>query len=66
MVTDLHKTIETEVKEAVKIIFKQNLESVELQSTRKEFDGDITVVVFPMLKLIKGNPAAIAQQIGNT
>ncbi|WP_088341569.1 arginine--tRNA ligase [Robiginitalea sediminis] len=40
------------------------LDNVELQPTRKEFTGDITVVVFPMLRLVKGNPVAIGEGIG--
>ena len=35
--------------------------SVEFQATRKEFEGDITLVVFPMLKVVKGNPVAIGE-----
>lgn len=52
------------VKEAVQSIYGKELPTVEFQSTRKDFEGDITVVVFPMLRYIKGNPAQIAEQIG--
>ncbi|WP_431111449.1 arginine--tRNA ligase [Winogradskyella poriferorum] len=45
-------------------MFQADLESVEFQATRKEFAGDITVVVFPMLRVVKGNPVAIGEQIG--
>ena len=61
---DLHQVIIEEVKTVVANLFQAELESVELQPTRKEFEGDITVVVFPMLRLIKGNPAVIGEQIG--
>jgi len=37
---------------------------VELQPTRKEFLGDVTVVVFPMLRHVKGNPVEIGNAIG--
>ena len=53
------------VKEAVRELFNKELESVELQGTRKEFEGDITVVVFPMLRVVKGNPQQIGEQIGS-
>ncbi|THD69971.1 arginine--tRNA ligase [Robertkochia marina] len=53
------------VKKAVQDIFDKELESVELQGTRKEFEGDITVVVFPMLRVVKGNPQKIGEQIGD-
>ncbi len=52
------------VRQAVSREFGVDLETVELQPTRKEFEGDITVVVFPMLRQVKGNPAAIGEAIG--
>ena len=61
----LQDTLEKHIKESVLKLFSQTIETVEFQSTRKEFAGDITVVVFPMLKVIKGNPAIIGEQIGN-
>ena len=52
------------VKEAVNSLYETRLESVELQPTRKEFVGDITVVIFPMLRQVKGNPEQIGNAIG--
>ncbi|MEH6406143.1 MAG: arginine--tRNA ligase [Leeuwenhoekiella sp.] len=52
------------VKNAVTQLFNATLENVELQPTRKDFEGDITVVVFPILRVVKGNPAVIGEQIG--
>ncbi len=40
------------------------LPTVEFQPTRKDFEGDITVMVFPMLRHIKGNPVKIGESIG--
>ncbi len=57
--------LETKVKEAVNSIFNVELPSVEFQPTRKDFEGDITVVVFPILRFVKGNPAQIGEQIGS-
>lgn len=61
---DIQGILKTKVKEAVKSIFNIELPSVEFQPTRKDFEGDITVVVFPMLRHIKGNPEQIGKQIG--
>ncbi|MGS2738642.1 arginine--tRNA ligase [Sinomicrobium sp. M5D2P17] len=61
---DIQDLIITNVKEAVKKIFDAELETVELQPTRKDFEGDVTVVVFPMLRRVKGNPQVIGEQIG--
>ncbi|WP_439152002.1 arginine--tRNA ligase [Winogradskyella sp.] len=60
----LQDTLDLHIKSAVKALFKSELETVEFQATRKEFAGDITVVVFPMLRVIKGNPLVIGEQIG--
>lgn len=38
--------------------------SFEFQATRKDFDGDLTLVVFPLLKFIKTNPVALGEEIG--
>ena len=52
------------VKEGVQSLYGSTLETVELQPTRKEFVGDVTVVVFPMLRQVKGNPVEIGNAIG--
>ncbi|HEA30589.1 MAG TPA: arginine--tRNA ligase [Leeuwenhoekiella sp.] len=56
--------IEKEVKIAARELYKAELETVEIQPTRKDFEGDITVVVFSMLRTIKGNPVQIGEKIG--
>lgn len=38
---------------------------VQIQKTRKEFDGDMTLVVFPLLKLSRKAPEATAAEIGD-
>ncbi|QAA82737.1 arginine--tRNA ligase [Aequorivita sp. H23M31] len=60
----LQYTLETQIKAAVKELYDANLENVELQPTRKDFEGDITAVVFPMLRVVKGNPVQIGEAIG--
>jgi arginyl-tRNA synthetase len=52
------------VKEGIKTIYKLDIDQIEFQETRKDFEGDITIVVFPLLKLIRGNPVDIANKIG--
>ncbi len=52
------------VQEAITSLYNANLESVEFQATRKEFAGDITIVVFPMLRVVKGNPVQIGEAVG--
>ncbi len=61
---DLQNIVSQKVKEAVTALFQVDLPSVEFQPTRKDFEGDITVVIFPMLRYVKGNPVDIGTKIG--
>lgn len=40
-------------------------EVIQIQKTRKEFEGDFTVVVFPLLRISKSAPEETAQQLGS-
>lgn len=60
----LQNDLTQKVIEAVKQLYQVELPTVEFQPTRKDFEGDITVVVFPMLRHIKGSPVQIGTQIG--
>jgi arginyl-tRNA synthetase len=52
------------IKNAVEKLFQITIEKVEFQATKKDFEGDITMVVFPLVKQIKGNPVEIGTKIG--
>ena len=60
----LQETLTTHIQQAVQNVFGLTIEKVEFQATRKDFEGDITMVVFPLVKVLKGNPVAIGTQIG--
>jgi len=61
---NIQNTIETKVKEGFSALYSIEIPSVEFQATRKEFEGDVTVVVFPMLRYKKGNPLQIGEDLG--
>ncbi len=44
--------------------YGQHIENIEIQLTRKEFEGDYTLVLFPLLKLIKAKPEQIGEVLG--
>ena len=60
----MQQTLTSQVKSAIQKLYNATLENVEFQATRKEFEGDITIVVFPMLRVVKGNPVQIGEAIG--
>ena len=51
---------------AVKALYQQEVpeKMVQLQKTRSEFEGNLTLVVFPFLKMSKKSPEQTAQEIG--
>ena len=61
----LQETLTTHIQQAVQNVFGLTIEKVEFQATRKDFEGDVTMVVFPLVKALKGNPVEIGNQIGN-
>lgn len=62
---NLQQIIETYIKEAFVQLYQTELPTVEFQPTRREFEGDITVVVFPMLRLVKTNPEQLGTALGD-
>lgn len=52
------------IQVATQELFQTTIDKVEFQLTRKDFEGDITMVIFPLLKVIKGNPIEIGTKIG--
>ncbi|MGL5233935.1 MAG: arginine--tRNA ligase [Empedobacter falsenii] len=60
----LKQYITQNVLEAIQNVYQINPESVEIQFTRKEFEGDYTLVVFPLIRTLKGKPEEIGTKIG--
>ncbi|MFA5555485.1 MAG: arginine--tRNA ligase [Flavobacteriaceae bacterium] len=60
----LQQILTTKIQEAVQSLFDTTIERVEFQATRRDFEGDITFVIFPLVKVIKGNPIEIGNKIG--
>ena len=40
-------------------------ESIQIQETRKDFEGDFTIVVFPLVRIAKSKPEEVAETLGN-
>ncbi len=62
----LEETLKQQVKAAVKALYGINADDkqIQLQKTRPEFEGNITLVVFPFVKLARKAPAQVAEEIG--
>ncbi len=53
--------------QAAEVLFGQSVDAslIQVSPTRKEFEGDFTLVVFPLLKLSRKAPEATASAIGD-
>jgi len=62
----LEETLKQQAKAAVKALYGLDADDkqIQLQKTRPEFEGNITLVVFPFVKLARKAPAAVAEEIG--
>ena len=58
--------IQTKAAEAIKSLYGADVEqgSLQVQVTRKEFEGDYTLVVFPLLKVSHSSPENTGKAIG--
>ena len=60
----LSQLLSPSIEKAIQSLFDVAIDKIEFQSTRKEFEGDITMVIFPLLKVIKSNPVELGNKIG--
>ena len=63
---NIETLISQSAKEAVKALYGQDVpeKMVQLQKTRSEFEGNLTLVVFPFVKMARKSPEQTAQEIG--
>lgn len=61
----LQNLLQPHIFDAVNKHYNVELDKIEFQATRRDFEGDITMVIFPLLKQIKGTPVEIGTTIGN-
>jgi arginyl-tRNA synthetase len=63
----IESIVNQHIVRAIEVLYGQtpDLALVQLQQTRKEFPGDVTLVVFPFTKLSRKSPEQTANEIGN-
>ncbi|MEE4196089.1 MAG: arginine--tRNA ligase [Bacteroidales bacterium] len=64
--TNIEQTLKNKVMDAVQKIYEQlpDEKAIQIQRTRKDFKGDFTLVVFPLLRITKKPPEQTANEIG--
>lgn len=61
----IEDTLYNKIENKLQNIFKDKNLNIQLQKTRKEFKGDITLVVFPLTHISKKSPQQTAQELGD-
>lgn len=56
--------LEVQLGEVLKDLYQLDRAPIDIQPTRKEFEGDLTLVVFPYLRASRKKPEATAEEIG--
>jgi arginyl-tRNA synthetase len=62
---NIYKDLDKTVKSFLKSEFSLSINKLEFQSTKKEFIGDITLVIFPLVKVLKTSLDDLGKTIGS-
>lgn len=57
--------LQKEIQKSLLNLYQLQDVELELQKTKSDFEGDFTVVTFPLVKLLKKSPDGIATELGN-
>jgi arginyl-tRNA synthetase len=59
--------LKEKIKEAIRFLYNSGVSDdlIQIQETRKDFKGDFTLVVFPLLRFSKNTPEKTGEMIGN-
>jgi arginyl-tRNA synthetase len=62
---EITKVLKSELSKYLKLNYDIDFKNFEIQQTRQDFEGDLTVVIFPLLKYLKQNPVNLGNELGN-
>ena len=60
----IEEILQQEIEKCLAELYSATEQSIQFQKTRKDFEGDITLVVFSLLRFSKKGPEQTAHQIG--
>jgi len=61
----IEEILKDEIEKCLTELYSSTEQSIQFQKTRKDFKGDITLVVFPLLRASKKGPEQTAEEMGN-
>lgn len=62
----MERILREKIKEAVKVLYNSDITDslIQIQETKKDFTGDFTLVVFPLIRYSKNTPEQTCETIG--
>ena len=60
----INSVLKFELSKYLKLKYNLDFNDFEIQQTRKDFEGDLTIVIFPLLKYVKQNPVNLGKELG--
>ena len=63
----IEEILSTAAAQAIKSLYQQDIPQgqLQIQKTKKEFEGHLTLVIFPLLRISRKKPEVTAQEIGD-
>ncbi len=63
----MERILKGKIRESIKSLYNSDVKDdlIQIQETRKDFKGDFTLVVFPLLRFSKNTPEKTGETIGN-
>ena len=61
----IEEILKQEIQKCLAELYLATEQSIQFQKTRKDFKGDVTLVVFPLLRDSKKGPEQTAEEIGD-
>ena len=62
---NIKNKIENKISEIIQTVFQISDVKLEVQQNKSEFEGDFTIVTFPLVKVLKKSPDLIAMELGD-
>ena len=60
----IKQVLSLQIKKAVEVLYSHNSPNIQLQNTVSDFEGDITLVVFPLLSISMKSAEDTANELG--
>ncbi|MDA8938654.1 arginine--tRNA ligase [Flavobacteriaceae bacterium] len=62
---NINTILKSKLSEYLKLKYDVDFNDFEIQLTRKDFEGDLTIVVFPLVKILQQSPANLGNELGS-